>query len=429
MKSKAEVPLFPILSVNFIGTLGFGIILPFLIYLVTSYGGNALIYGILGATYSAFQLLGAPLLGKWSDIFGRRKILLLSQLGTLISWLIFFWAMHMPADGLTQINSAILGSFTLTMPLIVLFMARALDGLTGGNVSVANAYLADITPESERSKNFGKLAISSNLGYVIGPALAGLLGATAWGEKLPVLAAILISFIASAIIFFRLPEYSPRTIIDIPGKTNVRKIVGQEQKECFKLECKEEISFSFAMKMKDIRLLLIINFLVFLGFNFFYIAFPVYAVDALKWDIALTGTFFSFLSIFMVLIQGPVLSFMSKKFSDNFLTMSGSVVLASSFLFFLSHSTWVIYIGALFLAIGNGIMWPSVLALISKTSPQKFQGAIQGYSSSLGSAASIIGLLCGGLIYNQLGAYIFVLAAVIIITIFIIMILFRNNLQ
>lgn len=429
MKNNTTIPLFPILSVNFIGTLGFGIVLPFLIFLVTSYGGNALIYGILGATYSAFQLLGAPILGKWSDLFGRRKILLLSQIGTLFSWLIFFLAMHLPADGLTEINSKLLGSFTLTLPLIVLFLARALDGLTGGNVSVANAYLADITAESDRSKNFGKLAISSNLGYVIGPALAGLLGATAWGEQLPVLAAILISLIASVIIFFRLPEYKPQTISSNPEKSNVRKIIGQEQKECFKIECREKISFSFAMKMKDIRVLLIINFLVFLGFNFFYIAFPVYAVDSLNWDIALTGSFFSFLSIFMVLIQGPVLSFVSKKFSDNFLVMSGSLLLAASFLFFLSKDTWIIYLGALLLAAGNGLMWPSVLALISKTSPQKFQGAIQGYSGSLGSAASIIGLLCGGLIYNQIGAYIFVLAALIIASIFFIMIFFRNSLQ
>jgi len=86
---NGKVSLYPILSVNFVGTLGFSIVMPFLVFLVIKFGGNAFIYGILGATYSAFQFIGAPLLGKWSDTFGRKKILLLSQIGTLLSWLIF----------------------------------------------------------------------------------------------------------------------------------------------------------------------------------------------------------------------------------------------------------------------------------------------------------------------------------------------------
>ena len=84
--------LLPILSINFVGTLGFSIVLPFLVFLVTKWGGNAVIYGLMGATYSAFQLIGAPILGRWSDRYGRRKILLVSQLGTLISWMIFLTA-------------------------------------------------------------------------------------------------------------------------------------------------------------------------------------------------------------------------------------------------------------------------------------------------------------------------------------------------
>ena len=185
---STRISLYPILSVNFVGTLGFSIVLPFLIFLVTRFGGNAVIYGIMGATYSAFQLIGAPVLGRWSDKYGRRKILILSQIGTLLSWLIFLLAMFLPVYNVTEVESRVLGAFTLTLPLIVLFIARALDGITGGNVSVANAYLADITDENHRSENFGKMAVSANLGFIFGPALAGLLGATAWGETVPVLA-------------------------------------------------------------------------------------------------------------------------------------------------------------------------------------------------------------------------------------------------
>ena len=82
-----QVSIFPILSVNFIGTLGYSIVMPFLIFLVTKFGGNAVIFGVLGATYSAFQLIGAPILGKYSDIYGRKPVLLISQIGTLLAWL------------------------------------------------------------------------------------------------------------------------------------------------------------------------------------------------------------------------------------------------------------------------------------------------------------------------------------------------------
>ncbi|MEL6824447.1 MAG: MFS transporter, partial [Calditrichota bacterium] len=228
--SNKKQSLLPILTVNFVGTLGFSIVLPFLIFLVTRFGGNAVVYGILGATYSAFQLFGAPILGRWSDRYGRRKILLLSQAGTLLSWLIFMVAMFIPLNTLTNIDSSWLGTFTLTLPLLLLFIARALDGLTGGNVSVAYAYLSDITDKNSRSENFGRMAVAANLGFIFGPAIAGLLGATEYGEKLPVLATISISITAIFIIGFLLPESKATPVSESPDGDNVRRMLGQEQK-------------------------------------------------------------------------------------------------------------------------------------------------------------------------------------------------------
>ena len=215
---------------------------------VTSFGGNALVYGAMGATYSAFQLVGAPILGRWSDVQGRRKILLMSQLGTLASWFVFLGALFLPAVALFEVDSRLIGSFLLTLPLAVLFLARALDGLTGGNVSVANAYLADVTDADERNVNFGKMAAAGNLGFILGPTLSGLLGATVYGEAIPVMAALLISVAASYVIAFHLPESKPCALGENPEQTNVRKVFGQEQVDCYKVE--DKVTFKAVLKLE-----------------------------------------------------------------------------------------------------------------------------------------------------------------------------------
>lgn len=116
----------PILAVHFIGTLGYSIAIPFLVFLVTDFGGAAWTYGVVGATYSTFQLIGAPILGRWSDRAGRRPVLLASQAGTFIAWLLFVVALLLPPHVLVNIAGA-----SLTVPLLAVFVARALDGVTG----------------------------------------------------------------------------------------------------------------------------------------------------------------------------------------------------------------------------------------------------------------------------------------------------------
>jgi MFS family permease len=377
----SHTSIYPILSVNFVGTLGFSIVLPFLVFLVTRLGGNALVYGIMGATYSFFQLIGAPILGRWSDRYGRKRILLLSQLGTLTSWGIFLVALALPVRAMLDVDSRLLGTFTITIPLAVLFLARALDGITGGNVSVANAYLADITEDSDRSANFGKMAVSSNLGFIFGPAIAGVLGATALGETLPVLAAFFISFVASLIIGFRLQETRMCVLGADPERMNVRKVLGQEQKECFQLKAAPKLSMGQVLSLPSVTLLMALQFLVFLAFNLFYIAFPVHAATGLGWTLTETGVFFSAMGFMMVMVQGPLLKQASRTWPDRMLVLGGSVMLAISFLFFTSHATAMIYAGTALLAMGNGLMWPSLLAVLSKSTDRNDQGAVQGWAT------------------------------------------------
>lgn len=409
--------LLPLLLVNFIGTIGFSLVLPFLVFLVTDWGGNAFVYGLAGATYSSFQLVGAPILGRWSDRYGRRNILLLSQAGTLVSWLVFLVAFALPRVELLRFDSAASGGFVVTLPLLVLFGARALDGLTGGNVSVANAYVADLTSEDERGESYGRMAVSSNLGFVLGPALAGALGATALGPLLPVSAAALISLLATLVIAFRLPDVRPCTLTAYPERTTVRKQFGQEQRDCFEIKEAAPLTLASIRSRGGLPALLTTYFLVMLAFNFYYVTFPVFAVGELGWSITDTGIFFAVMGLLMVAVQGPFYRWVTRRVSERTLVVTGSFVLATSFWMFDSRTTAVIYLALALMALGNGVMWPSVLSLLSRAAGSSHQGAVQGIAGSLGAVASIAGLVLGGILFATLGSGVFWVSAAVSLTV------------
>jgi MFS transporter, DHA1 family, tetracycline resistance protein len=416
---ERQSQLFPLLLVNFIGTLGFSIVLPFLVFLVRDFGGNAIAYGILGATYSAFQLIGAPILGKWSDVYGRKKILLLSNAGTLVGWIFFLVALFLPVEKFT-LDNALLGTFVISLPLLVLFLARAIDGITGGNISVANAYLADISSNENRSRNFGKMAVSQNLGFIVGPALAGILGGTIYGAILPVSAALILSLVTIIVIGFRLKESKPGPPeILVQEEGTIRKVFSQECKDCFDNENPKKLKFRDVFKLKHIPYLLVLYFLIFLGFNIFYASFPIHAAVGLKWSVTQLGIFYAVLSGIMVVIQGPVLRKALKKFSEQKLVIIGSVILGTNFILFMSNITFVIYGAVILFALGNGLMWPSFMSILSKRAGTTLQGAVQGVAGSFGSLASIIGLILGGTLYNLIGATTFLVSAGVIFTAFI----------
>ena len=406
-----RVPLGPVLLVNFIGTMGFTIVIPFLVFLVTRYGGDAFVYGLVAATYPFFQFLGSPVLGRWSDRYGRRRILLLSQAGTLVSWLVFAVALFLPPIDLFSVDNEALGRFSLTLPLAVIFLARALDGITGGNISVANAYVADISTGAERAQNFGRMGVAANLGMILGPAMAGLLGATALGEVVPVLVAAAIALIGTIVIATLLPESKRRA--ELPGcpRRESCRVYGQESRDCQLTRKVKELGVWAVLKQPSVGFMMALYFVIMLSFNFYYTAFPIHASTRLGWNVTDIGAFFATLSVMLVVVEGPVLARLSKRFSEPGLIIAGLPILGANFILMQSSDSLVLYAGAALFAIGNGIMWPSVVSMVSKVAVDRLQGAVQGVAGSAGSLASIFGLVLGGVTYDVIGVSTFLICA------------------
>jgi MFS transporter, DHA1 family, tetracycline resistance protein len=409
-KMKIKVPLnelFPLYLVNFIGVLGFSMVVPFLYILIDKLGGSPIMYGLTGAAYPAFQLLGSPLLGRWSDNIGRKKVLLVSQAGTFISWIALLSTLYLPQTFLISYETTALGKINLTLPLLILLLSRAFDGLTGGNVAVANALLADLSSEKDRNKNYGSLSVSSNLGFVAGPAFAGLLGSTHLEEALPIMTAIIISAVAIPTIIYLLPDPKPEKPRDESAAASL--ILNRDNESVWKIQ--------------GVAGLFMMYFVIFFAFNIFYTAFPVHAVENYQWGAGQLGIFFSFLSLLMVLVQGPLLGYISQKMNEIPLIKLGSFFLLINFLVLIIASPAVSYVSAAFFALGNGLMWPSFLSFLSKKGTAKNQGRIQGIATAFGSFASIIGLIAGGVAYVWLGSWTFFISG---IAIFLVIVYFKR---
>jgi MFS family permease len=427
--------IFPILLVNFIGILGYSIVIPILIFIVQDFGGNGFIYGILGAMYPFFQFIGAPILGRLSDRIGRKKVLIISQGGTFIAWCLFLLAFILPETELWSQNTEVTGSYLMTLPLIIIFLARILDGFTGGNVSVANAYLSDISTDENRNKNFGKMGSSTSLAFVLGPAVAGILATTFLGEVLPLLLAAIISMIAIFVISTRLEESNP-CIVDtkLVSLKNIRRFFQVEHKDCYtegemESDAQETRSWRSIIRISGIPLLYSIYFLTFFSFSLFYAGLPIYASNILEWSAQELGLFLAYSSFLMIIVQGPGLNFLSRFLTNLQLVLIGSILLAVSFYMLQIQDFFVLYGANTLLSIGNGLMWPSFLAMLSATGSRSSQGSIQGYGTSMGSIASMLGLVIGGVLFENIETGVFVMASglMVVISLIVIVRYFRRR--
>ena len=410
--------LFPLLLINFIGSLGYGVILPFLAFLVLDFGGTEVLYGVIAAMYPLLQMVGAPLLGRWSDKIGRKKVLLISQAGTLLSWLIFFLAFLFPVVKIFSISSESFGVIDLTLPLLVVILARAMDGLTGGNISVANAYLSDITPEPERKKNFGRMSSAMSLGFIIGPAIAGLLATFDNGNQLTIMVTMAISLFGLIAIWLWLPEVPIKKEVYPCPDAKMKKVFGVEYKECYDLEAGRSNSWSRVLAQAKAPLMVMLFFLIFLAFNLFYATFSMYSSTELAWSAQKVGFFFTLLSGVMIIGQGPVLQVLSRRFTEEQLFALGALTMVGTFSCLTSQNPAILYLGAVLFGLGNGIMWPSYLTMLSKVGSPDTQGSLQGIANGTGSFASILGLVFGGFLLALWSEKVYFLSAALLLLIF-----------
>lgn len=356
--------LFSIILVVFIDLLGFSLIIPLLPYYAQTFNASDTIIGLLLASYAAAQLIGAPLLGRASDRFGRRPILLISIFGTFLGFLLFGFAK------------------SLTM----LFASRILQGITGGNLSVAQAYITDVTDAKSRNRGLGMIGAAFGLGFIIGPALGGLLSGISY--SVPAFVAAGLSFINLLLIAFWLPEsLTPEKRAQLTQK---------------------KPSFSFGGLLEALRHpltgpLLITRFLYSLAFVILQSIFSLFALKRFDMSVVATGFVLTYVGIVSVVTQAWLVGKLSQKFKDTILIESGLLMLAAGLLVWaFAPNVPILVFSVTPIALAGGLLNTIVPSALTKTVGPQEVGGILGLSTSIESSTRVISPLLGGFLLERI---------------------------
>jgi DHA1 family tetracycline resistance protein-like MFS transporter len=354
--------LIPVIPLLFASPLSDFYILPVGISIENGY----LLLGLLTAVYPIGQFIATPILGQLSDRYGRKKILAISILGTSISYILFA-----------------VGIITRNIPL--LFISRFFDGLTGGNISVAQAMISDISTKENRARNFGMIGAAFGLGFIFGPFIGGKLSdphTLSWfSATTPFYFAAILAFINMFLILFLLKE------------TNLNL-----HKENIKWN-KSLNNILEVFKMKDLKIIFFTNFLYNSGFTFFTTFFSVYLINKFSFDQGNIGNFFAFIGLWSVITQAVFTRFIAKRFSEEKilkLTLLGSGIIVLTY--FLPQHAWQIYLIPPFFGLCTGLTMANLSSLLSKRAPQEIQGKIFGINASVSALAQAIPAILSGFI-------------------------------
>ena len=357
-------PLAVIFLIAFLDLLGVGILVPVFPFVVRQFQNDAMAVGLMSVAFSAAQFFATPILGVLSDRFGRRPVLVISLAGTAFGYFLFGWA----------------GALWL------LYLSRIIDGVTGGNISTAQAYIADITPPEQRAKNFGLIGAAFGLGFIVGPALGGLLSNVSLVA--PAFAAGALSLVTLAATWFFLPESHPLS------KRGAR-ITDWRQLDPLR-------QIGRALLRPELTLLL----LAFFSANFAMAAlqtnFAVYAYDTFRIGPAQIAVIFAAIGIVGVLTQGLLMRRISGVVDGRKLAIAGTAIAGMAFVAipFIPSGT-LLFVPCGFISFGMGLTGPSLTSLLSRVVSSQEQGSIMGVAQSLGSLTRVVSPVAAGALYDH----------------------------
>lgn len=373
--------------------------MPVLPFIVASYGADKWVYGLMLTLYAGFQFLGAPYLGSLSDSLGRKPILLISQAGTLLSWIIFLIALNLPDMTI----------FGLSLGLIIIGASRALDGITGGNISVSNAYVSDITTRKEKSYIFGYLGGIAGLGFIIGPGIGGISASTSYGFNGTLIAAISISVFTLLAIIIWLKESHPIE------KRTPRK--------------KESIlnSFLIVKRIREIdpkpiiKLLFLTKFFFGIMMAFYMSTIALFIIDLFDFNEQQLGLFMLVVGIFLAFNQAFLSRIVIKKIGEFPTLLIGLALSAVGLICITLTANFWLYIAFYYIMnLGLSLSFPTFNALISIHADPKKQGAVMGISESINSFALAAFLILGSTLYDHLEYKVYYIIAALPICAFLI---------
>jgi len=351
----------------FVDLLGFGVIIPLLPFYGEHFGASPAAVTTLLSTYSGLQLISAPLWGRLSDRIGRRPVVLVSLATSVVAYL---W-------------------MGVADALWMLFAARALQGISAGNISVAQAYIADITTPENRGKGMGGLGAAIGLGFTLGP-LGGLLAGRDTAHlqvAIPSVVAAGLSFLALIIAAWKLKESLTPALRD-----RSRKAIGRVA------------LLRDAFSRPGLRVLMLLFFSTTFAFAGMEATFGLWADQRLHWGPREVGIIFVVIGTILVLVQGGLIGRIIKRYGEAQALLAGTIGIGIGLALLAAATEPVLgVIGCSFLALGMGLASPSTSSLISKEAAADEQGSILGVNQSVGSLARILGPAVAGQAFEFAG--------------------------